>query len=67
MTNNQKCDIIKTTKKERKIHMNVIKTNEKAYPVKIEDAWDGTIYLTPGDIPKLIKELTKIQKEREGK
>ena len=47
--------------------MKVTKTNEKAYPVKIEDAWDGKIFLTPDDIPKLIKELTKIQKEREGK
>lgn len=47
--------------------MTIIKTNEKAYPVKIEDAWDGTIYLTPDDIPKLIKELTKIQEERKEK
>lgn len=47
--------------------MNVIKMDDKFYPVKITDAWDGKIYLTPDDIPKLIKELTKIQKEREGK
>lgn len=47
--------------------MKVTKTNEKDYPVKIEDSWNGTIYLTLGDIPKLIKELTKIQKERGGK
>lgn len=39
--------------------MQVIKTNEKAYPIKIKDAWDGTVYLTPEDIPLLIKELQK--------
>lgn len=47
--------------------MRIIKTTEKAYPVKIEDGWGGEVYLTPDNIPEVIKELTKIQKEREGK
>lgn len=40
--------------------MKVIKMDDKFYPVKITDSWDGKIYLTPGDIPVLIEELKKI-------
>ena len=47
--------------------MKVIKTDNKQYPVYIEDSWGGVVDLTPDDIPRLIKELQKIVKEsKEG-
>lgn len=47
--------------------MKVIKTDNKQYPVCIKDSWGGVVDLTPGDIPRLIKELQKIVKEsKEG-